>query len=115
MELIKLHVGQRGAGLCGQGNTVAGGHGGVGGVGVDLTRAAGGNEHRAGADPLQNALRAAFAVEQIGPDHAAIAYNESSDRRPLGKADALVGQRKSRQRAADFGSRGVAIGVQYAG
>ena len=115
MELIELHVGQRGAGLCGQRDAVAGGHGGVGGVGINLARATRGHQHRAGADALQNALWAAIAVEQIGPNHAAVSDNQVGDRGPLGKVDALVGQRKSRQRAADFSSRGIAIGVQNAG
>ena len=50
MELVELHVGQLGAGLRGEGDAVAGGHGGVGGVGVDLARAAGGDQNGAGAD-----------------------------------------------------------------
>ncbi len=40
MELVKLHVGEIGAGLEGEGDAVAGGDRGVGGVGVDLPRAA---------------------------------------------------------------------------
>ena len=40
MELVELHVGELGAGLRGERDAVAGGHGGIGGVGVDLARAA---------------------------------------------------------------------------
>ena len=115
MELIELHVGELSAGLCGQGDAVAGGHGGVGGVAVDLARSAGGDEDSARADPLQNALRAAFAVEQVGPDHAAICDDQAGDRGPFGKTNALVDAGKGGQRAADLGAGGVAVGVQDAG
>ena len=90
MELIELHVGQSRSGLGSQGDAVAGGHSGVGGVGVDLPRAASRNQHGAGVDALPDSFRTAVTAQQVGPDHAAIAHGEAGDRGPLGKSDALV-------------------------
>ncbi len=56
MELIELHVGEVGSRCEGEGDAVAGGHGGVGGVGVDLARAAGGDEHGARSHSMGAAL-----------------------------------------------------------
>ncbi len=50
MELVELHVGEFGAGQRGECDAVAGGYGGIGGVGVDLARAAGGDEDGARGD-----------------------------------------------------------------
>ena len=45
MELVELHVRQHSAGLKRKRNAVAGGHSGVGRVGVDLPRTAGRDQH----------------------------------------------------------------------
>ena len=116
VELVELHVGQLGPGLGGQRDAVAGGYGGVGGVGVDLACAAGGDEHGAGIDSM--GLRIASegtGAGQIGGDDAAIGHHKAGDHGPLGEADALMDVGKGGQGAADFGAGGVAVGMQDAG
>ena len=115
MELVVLHVGQLGACLGGQGDAVAGGHGGVGGVGVDLPRAAGGDKDSACADATRLLRWGAFGAGQVGGDDAAVGDHQIGDHGPLGKADALVDAGKSNQGAADFSAGGVAVGVKDAG
>jgi hypothetical protein len=118
MELVELHVGQLGAGAGGEGDAVAGGYGGVGGVGVDLACAAGGDEDGAGGDSLRVVGRSAAmraGNRQIGADDAAAGGDQAGDHGPLGKADALVDAGKGDQGTADLGAGGVAAGVQDAG
>ena len=93
-----------------QSNAVAGGYGGVGGVAVNLPRAACGHQNGARADSLQTIL----AVQQVGSNHAAIGDHQPGNRCPLGKTNALVDAGKGRQRAADLRARRVAVGVQNA-
>ncbi len=52
---------------------------------------------------------------EVGSDDATVGANQASHHGPLSEADALVGAGKGNQRAADFGSRGVAVGVENAG
>ena len=116
MELEELHVGQFGAGLRGQGDAVAGGYGGIGGVGVDLACAAGGDEEGAGGDAM--AVRAGgFGAGggKVGSDDAAAGDDQVGDHGPLGKADALLGAGKGDEGTADLGAGGVAVGVEDAG
>ena len=68
MKLVELHVGQLGASFGGQRNAVACGHRGVGGIGIDLARAARRDEHRASA----HTPGVLIAIEQIDPGRAAV-------------------------------------------
>ena len=52
---------------------------------------------------------------QDGANNAAINDDQACDHSPFRKVDALVNAREGQQRAADLGSRGVAVGVQDAG
>ena len=120
MELVKLHVGQLGAGLRSQRDAVAGGHGGVGGVGVDLSRAARGDQDGPGADAMWLAVLVGAGTgqtraDQVRADDAAIGYHQAGDHGPLGKANAPMCAGKSNQRAADLRACGVPVGVQNAG
>src|SRR5438094_368666 len=63
VELEELHVGDRRAGAVGHGDAVAGGDVGVGGVEVDLARAARAEEGRARGEALDLARR---AVDDVG-------------------------------------------------
>ena len=98
MELVELHVGQLGAGLGSEGDSVAGGYCGIGGVGVNLACAAGGDEHGAGCNCAYVAsARLALAASQVDADYAAALGDKAGDHGPLGKADALVGAGQSRR------------------
>src|SRR5882757_2947506 len=59
VELIELHVGDRGTGAVSHGDAVSCGDGGVGGVGVNLTCASAGEESCTRVDVED----AAFAIE----------------------------------------------------
>ena len=53
MKLDKLEIFNRGPGSPGQGDSLPRGLGGIGGVGVKVTPASGGQDHCSGSDPLQ--------------------------------------------------------------
>ena len=66
MELVELHVGEFRIRTSGEGDAVAGGYGGVGGVRVDLACAAGGDEDGARGDSAW--LRIGSGSGPRGPD-----------------------------------------------
>ena len=70
MELDELHVGHPAPGAPGHGDTVAGSHVGIGGVEIDLARAAGGDDHETGAEGPHFVL---LQIVDIGPQHSAAA------------------------------------------
>ncbi len=81
MELVKLHVGQLGAGQGRQSDAVAGSDGGIGGVGVDLARAAGGNQDGARANAHMGAQAGCGAAASDRPAADAREARRWPDRR----------------------------------
>jgi hypothetical protein len=111
MELIELHVGEGRASLGSERNAVAGSHGGISCIGINLARTAGSDQNGARRD----ALEVIIAIEQIGTEDTAVRGDKVGDGRPFSKADALVDGGEVGEGAADFGSGGVAVSVKNAG
>ena len=99
MELIELHVSDGGAGAPCHGYAVAGSHGGIGGVAVNLARAAAGQQDGACADGLTFALLRNHAEA----DDAIAIEDEVLAGDPLGKRD--VGDVRARVQAGSGRSR----------
>jgi hypothetical protein len=110
VELVELHIGDGGSGAVGHGDTVAGGDGRIGGVGVDLTGSSAGEERGAG----MNVEDASFAIEKRGSDDVAVEGKEIDACGPFHKADVWEGAYVAKERDGDLAAGGITVGVEDA-
>ena len=110
VELVELHVGDLGAGTVSHGDSVSGGHGGVGRVAIDLACSSAGQQHGARANGVQIVL----TVEQPRAGHSVVFNDQIRGSGPFKQRNVLVLAGVRQERPADFGAGGVAVGVQDA-
>ena len=98
MELDELGVGDDGAGPGRDGDTLAARLARIGGDGIDLPRAAGGEHDRARRQQQPARRRAAFDRRQLDALHMAVAQHEIAGGEALDHADRRRGTHSVEQR-----------------
>ena len=111
VELDELQIDHRGARAEGRGDAVAGRHGRVRRVRVELPSPAGREDHRVGRDPLAHRRRP-VAHEQIDPDDATCLDDEVAQERLLDDPH-RGGPHARDERPLDRAPRGIPAGVQH--
>ena len=111
VELVKLHVFERGTGTIGHSDAVSGRDGGIGGVAVDLAGSSAGEEYGCGGDGDEGTV---FAQEGDADDAARI--EDQVDRGgPLAKSDPWQAADVFQEGASDLATGGIAVSVEDAG
>jgi hypothetical protein len=112
MELYKFHVGKDRAGFVGDGHAVACCNFRVGGLAIDLSEAAGGEESRGGVDFVEGAIG---FVNETGPDGFSVFEKEAGREGVRPQMKMWNGIGAGEKSAADFAASGVTMGVENAG
>src|SRR2546423_14878823 len=111
MKLHEFHVGENGASFVGDCHTVAGGNFGVGGFAINLPEATGGEKNGGGANFVE---RAGGFVNKTDARNTTVFHNQPSGERVRAKMKMRNFVRASEEGAADFSSRGIAMGMKNA-
>jgi len=112
MELHELHIGERGASFVGDGDAVAGGDFGIGGLTIDLAYAAGCEQDSAGVDCEVGAIG---FVDEMEPGDAAGLEDQIGGEGMGAEMEMRDGMGSGEECTADFTAGGISMRVEDAG